>query len=133
MEQSLAHLFVSFAGKIKYSKYQLMERRKNVEEKGKPGGLNFSVCPNCKGKRFQANEVLKTQIEKGAMPKEGKAFLFVHKSLIAQGKNWLSAPIVVSFYDVCMDCGTVLCIHCEVATVVAGGKLPETGKQFGQN
>ena len=105
------------------------------EEKGKQKGINFTVCPNpdCKSTRLQANEVLQKQIEKGAMPKNSKAFLYMYKSIIAQEKSWLSAPMVVSYYDACMDCGTVLCIHSEVITIVAGGKLPETGKQFSTN
>ena len=96
-----------------------------------PTALDFTKCPNCGGERFQANEVLRRQIEKGAMPKNSKAFLFQHQSIIAQGQNWLLAPIVLSLYDVCMDCGTVVCIHSEVRTAVAGGKnMPKAGGQF---
>ncbi len=95
----------------------------------KPIALNFTICPNCGSERLQANEVLKEQIEKGRMPKESKAFLFQQQSIIAS-PNFLSAPMVLSFYDVCMDCGTTLCIHSEVRTVVAGGNIPKPGQGF---
>jgi len=109
-----------------------------MEDKGgnmesKPTALNFTQCPNCGGERFQAAEVLKGQIEKGAMPKNSHAFLFQHQSLITQNQNFLSAPMVLSFYDVCMDCGTVVCIHSEVRTAVAGGKMPNAGQGFSRS
>jgi len=98
----------------------------------KPTILNFTVCPNCGSERFQANEVLKQQIEKGAMPKGSNAFLFNHQSVIAK-PNFISAPVVLSFYDMCMDCGTVFCVHSEVHTAVVGGKTPQAGNQFMAN
>jgi len=91
----------------------------------KPTILNFTKCPNCGSERRIAYEVLLEQIEKGKMKKESNAFLFTHQSIIAGPVGtWLSAPVVISFYDVCADCGTVYCIHVEVKTAVQGGKTP---------
>lgn len=84
--------------------------------------LDFAQCPNCESTKHVANEVLQEQIEKGRMPKDSKAFLFQHQSIIAKSMQWLSAPIILSFYDVCADCGTVYCIHAEVQTAIQGGK-----------
>jgi len=124
-------LFVNIVGIIEDSHYHLVrmeDKGGNMEEK--PTALNFTTCPICGSERLQANEVLQKEIEKGRMPKNSKAFLFTHQSIIAAGQNWLSAPMVMSFYDVCMDCGTVVCIHAEVRTAVAGGKMPQAGTQF---
>ena len=104
-----------------------------MTEENKPTALNFTKCPNCGSERLQANEVLKTQIEKGAMPKTSKAFLFQQQSIIAKASGWLSAPMVLSFYDVCMDCGTVVCIHSEVRTAIQGGGIAKSGEEFSAN
>jgi len=103
-----------------------------MEEKPKAFGIDFTKCPNCASKKKLANEVLLKQIEKGNMPKNSRAFLYTHQSIIAgQPGTWLSAPVVISFYDVCVDCGTVYCIHAEIQTAVQGGKnIPKSGNPF---
>ena len=84
--------------------------------------LSFTKCPNCGGEHTLADDVLQKEIEKGRMAKETKAFLFQHQSIIAKPTGWLSAPIITTFYDVCVDCGTVRCTHAKIGTAVAGGK-----------
>jgi len=99
----------------------------NQEQKNQPLVLDFTTCPNCGSERRIAGEVLKKQIEKKLMPENSNAFLYTHQSIIAgRVGTWLSAPVVISFYDMCMDCGTVWCIHAEVQTVVQGAKASPT-------
>lgn len=106
-----------------------MEEKHKEQESQLP--LNIGQCPNCGGTRRIANEVLQEQIKKGRMKKDTKAFLYNHQSIIAGPVGtWLSAPMVISFYDVCMDCGTVYCVNAQVKTAMQGGKMPQAGNQF---
>ena len=93
--------------------------------------LDFTQCPNCGGEKSLANQVMQEEVAKGKIPKTTKAFLFQHQSIISNPTGqWLSAPMILSFYDVCVDCGTVYCIHAEVRTAVLGDKIPKSGNQF---
>lgn len=87
--------------------------------------LDFKECPVCGSTRRIAGEVLEMQKEKGNIGLESNAYLFPHQSVIADAKRtFLSAPMILTFYDACADCGTVYCIHADVKVVVPGGKLP---------
>ena len=94
--------------------------------------LNITTCPHCGGEKFLAMEVCKQQVEVGKLPKESTAYLFSHKSIIAgPAGTWLTAQMVISFFDICEECGTTVCVHAEVKTVMAGGKeLPRAGQGF---
>jgi len=93
--------------------------------------LDFPNCPKCGSGRRLAGETLKVEVEKGKMPKQSNAFLFQHQSIIAKDMHWLSAPVIVSFFDACVECGTVYCIHAETKLAVQGGKnLPKSGNLF---
>ena len=96
--------------------------------------LHFTVCPNCGSTRFVANEVLKKEKEKGKIsPNIQNAFLFSHNSAILDAtRTVLSAPVIVTFFDSCADCGTVVAVHTELKTGVPGvQQAPPT--QYGQN
>ncbi len=83
--------------------------------------INIDKCPNCGSTRRIANEVLEIEKEKGKIGPKVVSFLFQHQSLITDpAKTVLSAPIIMSFFDVCVDCGTVYCIHAEVKTAMPG-------------
>ena len=89
----------------------------------KPKLLDINQCPNCGSENRLANEVLQNQIKKGKMDKTTIAFLFTHQSIIARPTGWLSAPCIISYYDVCSECGTVYCFHAQTITAVQGGKI----------
>ena len=91
--------------------------------------LKFKECPTCGSTRRVANEVLEKEKEKGKFKPEITSFLFPHQSVIATSPHFLSAPMIVTFYDACADCGTVYCIHAEVRTVTPGVK-PSPPPQF---
>ena len=95
--------------------------------------LDFKKCPNpeCGSVRRIAHEVAKKLIEEGKLPKGTNAYLYNHQSILAKNMNWLSATMILSYYDACMDCGTVYCIHSEVRIVVQGMEPSAgAGKQF---
>jgi len=70
-----------------------------------------------------AKEVLESEHAKGKAKLALNAFLFQHQSLIANpDMKFLSAPVIMSFFDACTDCGTMYCIHAEVQTAVPGMK-----------
>ena len=84
--------------------------------------LEITNCPSCGSNKRLANEVLKGEILKGKLPELTQTFIFTHESIIAKPTGWLSAPMIITYFDVCMDCGTVYCIHADVITAVAGSK-----------
>ena len=91
--------------------------------------LHFDECPVCESDRRLANEILAQEVEAGKVPISTKAFLYTHQSVIAAG-TWLTAPMIITFYDMCMDCGTVYVVHSEVHKVMQGGKPPKSGGGF---
>lgn len=85
--------------------------------------LNFLECPNCGGTKRVAMEVLEKEREQGKLSEARNAFLFQHQSLIAPPTGrFLSAVAILSYFDACMDCGTVYCIHAETKVAVQGMK-----------
>lgn len=89
--------------------------------------LNFTQCPNCASKKRLAYETLRKEIDAGKMPKNSNSYIFKHESVIAKDMNWFSAPVILSFFDMCTECGTVYCIHAEVKLAIQGAKMPNQG------
>jgi len=95
--------------------------------------LDFTNCPNCNSDRRLSNIILEQEKEKGKMPKESQAFLFTHTSIIAHPNGrWLTAPALITFYDACVDCGTMYCVHAELGTATpgAGPQAPKANIPF---
>lgn len=87
--------------------------------------LTFDKCPNCGSTRRVANEVLQKQKDEGKIAPGVNAFIARHQSLIVDPRRtWLSAPIITTFYDTCVDCGTLYCTHANLATA-----MPQVGKK----
>ena len=82
--------------------------------------LDFPKCPVCGSERRVALEALKSEHEQGRCKGANNAFLFQHQSLIAPNMQFLSALMVISFFDACVDCGTTFCVHVETKTAVQG-------------
>ena len=95
--------------------------------------LHFTECPACRSTRLVANEVLEVEKEKGKAGPAVIAFILQCQSAIADPtKTVLSMPVILSFFDICADCGTVFCVHAELRTGVPGVKqAPPT--QFSNN
>ena len=103
-----------------------------TDEKAKYPALDNLKCPVCGSARRLAAEVLQHQIDDGKLPKESIAFITQCQSVVAGPVGtWLSAPCIISFFDVCVECGTFYCTHAEVQTVVQGGK-PKNNYQAGK-
>jgi len=101
-----------------------------TDETKKTRNFDFPICPYCGSTERLAGTTLAKQIEKGVMPKESTAYLFTHQSIIAKDMKWLSAPVIISFYDVCEKCGATWCIHAEIHTAVQG---MDTKPKYGKN
>jgi len=97
--------------------------------------LTFDQCPNCSSTRRIANEVIQEQKDAGKAGENTQAWLFSHQSMIADmSRTHLQVPVVMTYYDVCMDCGTTYCIRVEKAMGVPGMKgMPKQGPGFGKN
>ena len=98
------------------------------EQEEKQFPIHMEQCPNCGSLRRVAMEVLNKEHEAGKAMVATTAFLFQHQSLIAPpGGQFLSATVIVTWYDVCYDCGTVYCIHADTKVAVKG--MGNQGKQ----
>jgi len=88
--------------------------------------LDFTKCPVCGGERRTALEALKSEQAQGRCKGAQNAFLFQHQSLIANpNMQFLSALVVITYYDACADCGSVYCVHAETKLAVQGvGQKP---------
>lgn len=98
--------------------------------------IEFKECPNCGSDKRIANEILENEKAKGKTGKDANAYLFMHQSLIADpAKTILSAPLITAFFDACMVCGTVYCVHMDVKTAMPGmgKKMPPAGGMHGHN
>ena len=94
----------------------------------------FSQCPNCDGERRMANEVMQEQKDKGLAGEKSQAWLFSHQSMIADmSKPHIQVPVVISFYDVCLDCGTTWCIRLERVMATPQVKGTPPSPRFGKN
>ena len=80
--------------------------------------LDFDVCPNCGSTKRVANELVQVEKEHNLAPLGMKAWLWDHQTIIADKKSPpVSAPVVAACFDVCVDCGTLYCVHVEVTRV----------------
>lgn len=96
--------------------------------------LTFNQCPSCGSENRMAGTVCKEQMAKGKLKKGTNASLFGHQTAIAGPVGtWLSAPMIQTYFDACVDCGTVYCIQASLGMVMAGGKIPNQPQQFKQN
>ena len=87
--------------------------------------ITHQECPNCGSTRLIANEVLKREIKKGRMKVGANAFLVQYSSAITDPTlSALSFPVIISFFDACWDCGTMVCVHAMLQTAVPGMKQP---------
>ena len=90
--------------------------------------LNFTECPNCGSARTIAKDVLEQEKAKGKIGEHSTAFLFRHQSIITEPlRNALTAPSILSYFDACADCGTVICAHTEVKNTMLTTKFPGRG------
>lgn len=81
--------------------------------------MTFTQCPNCSSTRRLAMEILQQEKDKGKIRDDvTDAFLSRDQSVIADNtRTWLSAPAIITYYDVCVDCGATYCIRAELVTV----------------
>lgn len=86
--------------------------------------ITFKACPNCGGERRVANEVMQGEKDKRKIGEKADAFTFRHQSLIMDtSKAALVVPLLLTFFDVCVECGTVYCVRADVQMIAprAGG------------
>lgn len=87
--------------------------------------IAHTICPVCGSFKQIANEVLKGEIEKGKAGWDSHAYLFNYQSgIVDQRKPILSMPVIFTFYDACVDCGTVYCIRAELNQAMPQMKKP---------
>ena len=97
----------------------------------KPDPITFDKCPACGSTRRIAGMEIQSQIDKGRANPNTQAWLFNHQSMIADmSRTHLQVPIILSFYDVCVDCGTVYCIRVEKGMATPKVNMPQQGPGF---
>lgn len=77
--------------------------------------MEFTACPQCGETQRMADSVLQDLKDKGKARKDLKAFLYNHVGAVQDPtKTNLTVPVIYSFFDACINCGTVYCVHAEV-------------------
>ncbi|MFA5384155.1 MAG: hypothetical protein WC364_05750 [Eubacteriales bacterium] len=77
--------------------------------------MDFKVCPVCGESQRMADSVLQDLKDQNKARKELQAFLFQHLGMIHDpAKTTLTVPVIATFFDACVNCGTVYCVHAEV-------------------
>jgi len=102
-----------------------------MENKEQPK-LDIDKCPVCGSTKRLSKEVLESEHRAGKAMLASNAYLFRQESLISNpNMQFLSATVILSFFDACMDCGTVYCVHAETKLAVQGmGKAPQNQPPF---
>ena len=86
-----------------------------IAERKYPHGKDFKECPVCKSTERIAEAELNHLKQMGKARPETLAYLFNHQSMIRDStKLTITVPVVITYYDVCVECGTVYCIHFEI-------------------
>lgn len=79
--------------------------------------LDFNECPLCGSIRKVAETILNQEKEAKRIGANARAAIHVAKSMIADPRMiGLKAPVIISFLDICADCGAVYCVHAELGT-----------------
>jgi uncharacterized Zn finger protein len=77
--------------------------------------IEFTNCPCCGSTERLAEIIANQEKEKGKISKTAHGAVIVQKSVIADPNRLaLSAPVLVTFLDICANCGTVYCVHAEL-------------------
>jgi len=87
--------------------------------------LNFDKCPACGDGRRLATEMIKEEIKKGKAGADARAYINKTQTIVVdQRRTWLSAPVLVSYYDICPNCGTYYCFRVESGVAMPQSKIP---------
>jgi len=87
------------------------------EKQGLKFPLDFNECPSCGSTKRVAETVLNQEKEAKRISANARAAIHVAKSMIADPRIMgLKAPVIISFWDICADCGAVYCVHTELGT-----------------
>lgn len=90
--------------------------------------LNYTKCPVCGSTKRVAETLVKQEQEKGKIRPGVNTFLFMQQTLVMDpSKILVSVPVLLTFYDVCLDCGTVYCVHAELGQGTPQMKQPPPG------
>jgi len=86
-----------------------------IEEKT----YTFDVCPVCKGNNRLAGGVGEQMKKLGKIKPEETVFVNAHQSLLVPPSPLMvfTAPVLITYYDVCADCGAYYCVKAELKEV----------------
>lgn len=97
----------------------------------------FSVCPCCKSPRRIIEEEVLEEIAAGRLDIGARVPILVTQAALfnPNSKTKLLArkqiPVMIGFYDVCSECGTLYCVEMQKQTTIVDpqvqGKIPPTG------
>jgi hypothetical protein len=87
---------------------------KNVDEKSR-FPMTFDKCPSCGSTKRVAGMIGDEEKAKGRIRKEGLAVAFIQQVVINDPTiTVLSAPALMTYYDICADCGDVYCVMAQI-------------------
>lgn len=87
--------------------------------------IEFKKCPNCGSTQRVAKILLDQEKERGKAGTLADAGAFMQQALLADPtRPFLSAPVLISLFDICAECGTAYCIRAEVRQATPQMKPP---------
>jgi len=92
--------------------------------------LVFDQCPNCGSERRIVEILLEKEREQGRINKDAKATVMIQNTAIVDPTRAgmaLTIPVLLTFYDICADCGTLYCVLAQLQKAMpqmAPGKQP---------
>jgi len=91
--------------------------------------IEFTACPNCGSTERMAGSILKKQQEEGKAGQDVKAVALTGKTIIADPRKInLAVPVLLTFLDICTECGTVYCVRAELGKGSMSTQSPPGGK-----
>jgi len=79
--------------------------------------ISFTKCPACGGESRLVEERVKKEIMMGRLPAGSRVPALISQSRLFDPNDRTlllvrrEVPILMGFYDVCADCGTVYCVN----------------------
>jgi len=101
---------------------------KSVDEKSR-FPMTFDKCPSCGSTARVAGMIGEEEKAKGKIRKAGIAVAFIQQVVISDPSIFvLSAPALITYYDICAECGAVYCVLAQLGKaqpqMKAGSGLP---------
>lgn len=94
--------------------------------------LKFEACPNCGSKSRVAEEVAADEVGNGRLKVGTRIAVLISKTLVFNPADTTimakrEAPMLIGFYDVCVQCGTLYCVEMQKGSAAIEPQVKRPG------